>query len=100
MSLTNRREFLRASSLAMAGSLAGGGTVLLAQQSPATFGPLKPALVDDLVAANRILAGHGVVDAFGHVSVRHDRNPERFVISRSVAPALVTPGDLIEYDLY
>src|SRR2546430_9226856 len=54
-----------------------GGTMMLAQQSPASVGLLKPALVDDLVAANRILAEYGVVDAFGHASVRHDRNPER-----------------------
>jgi HCOMODA/2-hydroxy-3-carboxy-muconic semialdehyde decarboxylase len=99
MTQTNRREFLRASALTMAGALAGGGATLLARQSPTSAGPLKPALIEDLVAANRILADNGVLDAFGHVSVRHDRNPDRFVISRSVAPALVTSGDLIEYDL-
>jgi len=55
--------------------------------------------MDDLVAANCILADSGVLDAFGHVSVRHDRNPERFVISSSLAAALVTSADLIEYDL-
>jgi ribulose-5-phosphate 4-epimerase/fuculose-1-phosphate aldolase len=99
MTTSNRREFLKASSLAMVSALAAGGTTLLAQQSPTSVGPLKAALIEDLVAANRILADNGVLDAFGHVSVRHDRNPDRFVISRSVAPALVTPGDLIEYDL-
>jgi ribulose-5-phosphate 4-epimerase/fuculose-1-phosphate aldolase len=99
MTTTNRREFLRASSFAMVGALASGGTASPAQQSPTSVGPLKPALVEDLVAANRILADNGILDAFGHVSVRHDRSPDRFVISRSVAPALVTSGDLIEYDL-
>jgi HCOMODA/2-hydroxy-3-carboxy-muconic semialdehyde decarboxylase len=69
------------------------------QQPPVSAGPLNPSLVEDLVAANRILADQGILDAFGHVSVRHDRNPERFVLSRSLAPALVTANDLIEYDL-
>ncbi len=53
----------------------------------------------DLAAASRILAEHGVVDAFGHISHRHPGAPERYLMSRAVAPALVTPGDLIEYDL-
>jgi ribulose-5-phosphate 4-epimerase/fuculose-1-phosphate aldolase len=56
------------------------------------------ALVDDLVAASRILALHGVLDAYGHVSARSDRNPERFIMSRSLAPALVTAADLMELD--
>ena len=56
------------------------------------------ALVDDLVAASRILAEHGVLDAYGHVSARSDRRPERFVMSRSLAPALVTAADLMELD--
>ena len=58
----------------------------------------SPALVDDLVAASRILAQHGVLDAYGHVSARSDRKPERFLISRSLAPALVTAADLMELD--
>jgi ribulose-5-phosphate 4-epimerase/fuculose-1-phosphate aldolase len=56
------------------------------------------ALVDDLVAASRILAQHGVLDAYGHVSARSDRRPERFIMSRSLAPALVTAADLMELD--
>ena len=56
------------------------------------------ALVDDLVAASRILAMHGVLDAYGHVSARSDRRPERFVMSRSLAPALVTAKDFMELD--
>jgi ribulose-5-phosphate 4-epimerase/fuculose-1-phosphate aldolase len=56
------------------------------------------ALIDDLVAASRILAHHGVLDAYGHVSARSDRNPERFIMSRSLAPALVTAADLMELD--
>lgn len=68
-------------------------------QDPASAGPVDPALVDDLVAANRILYREGIVDGFGHVSVRHPRDPNRFLMSRSLAPDLVTADDLIEYDL-
>ena len=56
------------------------------------------ALVDDLVAASRILAQHEVLDAYGHVSARSDKHPERFIMSRSLAPALVTAADLMELD--
>jgi ribulose-5-phosphate 4-epimerase/fuculose-1-phosphate aldolase len=55
--------------------------------------------LQDLVAAYRTLAAHGVIDAYGHVSLRSPRNPERYYLARSVAPELVTPEDLIEYDL-
>jgi ribulose-5-phosphate 4-epimerase/fuculose-1-phosphate aldolase len=57
------------------------------------------ALIDDLVAANRILDQQGVVDGFGHVSVRHDADPARFLLARSMAPGLVTAEDIMEYDL-
>jgi ribulose-5-phosphate 4-epimerase/fuculose-1-phosphate aldolase len=56
------------------------------------------ALVDDLVAASRILAQHQVLDAYGHVSARSDRNPAHFIMSRSLAPALVTAKDVMEHD--
>jgi HCOMODA/2-hydroxy-3-carboxy-muconic semialdehyde decarboxylase len=56
-------------------------------------------MIEDLVAASRILADQGVVDAYGHVSVRHDRDPNRYLMSRSLAPALVTAADLMEWDL-
>jgi ribulose-5-phosphate 4-epimerase/fuculose-1-phosphate aldolase len=57
------------------------------------------SLVEDLVAANRILAEHGVIDAYGHVSVRSDRDPKRYLLARSIAPELVTPEDILEYNL-
>ena len=62
-------------------------------------GPVGETLLDDLVTANRILAHEGVFDAYGHVSVRHPGNPSRYLLSRSLAPALVTATDIIEYDL-
>jgi ribulose-5-phosphate 4-epimerase/fuculose-1-phosphate aldolase len=55
------------------------------------------SLVDDLVAANRILAHYGVLDGFGHVSARHPRHPDRFLLSRSLAPELVTAADIMAF---
>ena len=52
-----------------------------------------------MVAANRILYDQGVVDGFGHVSARHDKDPSRYLLSRSMAPALVTAADIMEFDL-
>lgn len=64
---------------------------------------MSPALehseMAELAAASRILAAKGVVDGFGHVSMRHPRHPDRFLLSRSLAPALVTPEDILEYGL-
>jgi len=56
------------------------------------------SVIDDLVAASRILAQHGVLDAYGHVSARSDKRPEHFIMSRSRAPALVTAADLVEWN--
>jgi ribulose-5-phosphate 4-epimerase/fuculose-1-phosphate aldolase len=54
------------------------------------------ALIDDLVAGSRILADHGVLDAYGHISVRSDKRPGHFLMSRSRAPALMTAADVME----
>ncbi|HVF65352.1 MAG TPA: class II aldolase/adducin family protein [Casimicrobiaceae bacterium] len=59
----------------------------------------RAQIVEDVVAANRILAGEGVLDGFGHVSARDPRNTDRFLLSRSLAPALVTTDDIVVYDL-
>ncbi len=56
-------------------------------------------LIEDLVAANRILAAEGILDGYGHVSVRHERDPGRYLLARSLAPELVGPDDIMEYDL-
>jgi ribulose-5-phosphate 4-epimerase/fuculose-1-phosphate aldolase len=55
--------------------------------------------IADLVDANHILFNEQVVDAFGHVSARHPSLPERFLISRSMAPALVSASDIMMFDL-
>jgi len=51
------------------------------------------------VFANRILANEGVLDGYGHVSVRSPSNANRYLLARSTAPALVTAADIVEYDL-
>lgn len=56
-------------------------------------------LLEELALANQILVNEGVLDGFGHISARHPSNNERFLIARSMAPALVTPDDIIEVDL-
>jgi len=53
----------------------------------------------ELALGNQIVANEGIIDAFGHVSMRHPENPHRYLLSRSRAPELVTPDDFIEYDL-
>ena len=58
-----------------------------------------PTLIDDLVLANHILYNEGVVDGFGHVSVRHPERPDRYLLARSIAPAVVTREDIMEFDL-
>ena len=60
---------------------------------------LPASLLMDLVLANRILANEGVLDSFGHVSIRDPGHPDRFHLSRARAPALVEPGDILEFDL-
>jgi HCOMODA/2-hydroxy-3-carboxy-muconic semialdehyde decarboxylase len=67
------------------------------RQAPARR--LDPALVDDLVAANRTLARLGVLDAFGHISMRDPRDLNRYLISRSIAPESITGADILVLDL-
>ncbi len=76
-----RRKFVTGCAIVLAGAVFGA------------------ALIEDLVAANRILAEQGVLDGYGHVSVRHDRDPNRYLMSRSLAPELVTAADIMEFDL-
>lgn len=66
---------------------------------PTALSDADPTLVEELVAANRILFDQGVVDGYGHVSLRHDKRPDRYILSRSRSPGLVVAEDLIEYDL-
>ena len=97
--LLTRRFFLAGSSVALLGALASGLQVTTSPESPKSAGPVDLNLIEDLVAANRILAHQGVVDGYGHVSVRHNLDPNRYLLARSMAPELVTADDIMEYDL-
>ena len=55
--------------------------------------------IGDLVIANRILAKEDVVDAYGHVSIRHPSKPDHYLLSRSLSPEFVTRADIIEFKL-
>lgn len=72
-------------------------TAALSSQTPP--GPSRQALIDDLVTANRILANEGVLDGYGHVSVRNPADANRYFLARAGAPALVGAADIVEYDL-
>lgn len=55
--------------------------------------------IEDLVAAYRVLAEFGIIDAYGHVSLRSEMDPNRYLLARSLAPELVREDDILEYDL-
>jgi len=78
---------------------ANAQTVAPQTPAPTSAGPVDPALIQDLVVANRVLTDLNVIDGFGHVSMRHPTDPNRYLMGRSVAPALVTADDIMEYDL-
>ena len=93
-----RRRFLSGSTVAAVAALVTAPRVL-AQSTPTSAGPPDPRVVEDLVAANRILADQGVVDGYGHVSLRHPADPSRYLMAQSRAPELVSASDILEYDL-
>ena len=69
-------------------------------QTPSTpVAGVDAALLEDMVIGSRVLADFGVLDGFGHVSARHPTNPNHFLMARSLAPALVTADDIMEFDL-
>lgn len=70
----------------------------IADTATASVAP-SPEIVADLVAANHILFDQGVVDAFGHISVRHDGRPDRFLLARNMAPSRVEAEDIVEFTL-
>ncbi len=70
-----------------------------AQTARIATGGASREIIRELVLANHILANEGVLDAYGHVSIRDDLNPQHFFLSRSMAPSMVAGGDVVEYDL-
>ncbi len=99
MSSVTRRDLIAGSTALLAGVWLAAPRLAEAQAAPVSAGPPNPTLVEDLVAANRILVDQGVLDGYGHVSARHDRDPGRYLMARSIAPELVTAADIMEYDL-
>ncbi|HVR89677.1 MAG TPA: class II aldolase/adducin family protein [Novosphingobium sp.] len=106
--MTAPRHLASATRRGLLGWLGGAGLALVMQDwavplqaqtltTPDDRAPLVVAL-DDLVAANRILANESVIDAFGHVSCRHPLRAGHFLMSRARAPALVEAADLMEFD--
>jgi ribulose-5-phosphate 4-epimerase/fuculose-1-phosphate aldolase len=91
-------RLVRASVL-MAVALLAGRLGASAQTPSPSLPGVDPALLEDIVVGSRVLADFGVLDGFGHVSARDPRNPNHFLMSRSLAPALVTADDLMEFDL-
>jgi HCOMODA/2-hydroxy-3-carboxy-muconic semialdehyde decarboxylase len=71
----------------------------MAGAAPESGGPVERVVLEDFAAASRILADQGVFDAAGHVTMRHPNHPGRFLMSRSLAPALITADDIMEFDL-
>jgi HCOMODA/2-hydroxy-3-carboxy-muconic semialdehyde decarboxylase len=69
--------------------------ILAQAPAPAT----RQALIEELVLANHILANEGVLDGYGHVSVRNPADANRYLLARAGAPALVTTADIAEYNL-
>lgn len=103
-----RRGFLSGSGLLLTGALLAASDEANAAPSPSSAAPEaqpepqekqdKDSLLKDLVTANHILQDQGIVDGYGHVSVRNPDNPNHFYISRWLAPDLVTPNDIVELD--
>lgn len=102
---STRRAFLSKSGMLLAGTVLAASSPAeskVAAAQPQTLGPEPPhdvpTLRADLATANHILYDQGVVDGYGHVSVRHPTDPTHFLISRWLAPDMVTENDILEVD--
>jgi ribulose-5-phosphate 4-epimerase/fuculose-1-phosphate aldolase len=73
-------------------------TIPVHAQTPSAIPGVPAELIEDIVIGSRVLADFGIVDGFGHVSARDPANPSHFLMSRSLAPALVTADDIMEFD--
>ena len=101
-----RRGFLSGSGLLLTGALLSASEGVEAQPKapraeakPQSAPQDKTSLLADLITANHILQDQGIVDGYGHVSVRNPASPNHFFISRWLAPDLVTESDIVELDL-
>ncbi|HUI78368.1 MAG TPA: class II aldolase/adducin family protein [Bryobacteraceae bacterium] len=95
-----RSRWISRALLAGIAAVAVLGVVFALRTLMAQSNASSTAVIDDLVVANRILAHEiGVLDAYGHVSVRDPRNPNHYYLSRAISAGMVTAADIIEYDL-
>jgi HCOMODA/2-hydroxy-3-carboxy-muconic semialdehyde decarboxylase len=83
------------------GTLATGGNLRNppAPKAPEPTGLPNPSQIAELVLANHMLTEEGVLDSYGHVSVRDERNPEHFLLARHIPAGVVTAADILEYDM-
>src|SRR2546426_6035158 len=95
----SRRRFLTSSALAASVPFLNAFSALASQLARDPTLRSDAETVEDVVAANRILANELILDGYGHVSARLPRAADRFWLARSVAPELVTSADIMEYDL-
>ena len=96
-SVVTRRAFV--GSLVAGAALNGIRGQGASSQQGASAGVPDPSLIADLVAGNHILVRKGVMQINGHLSARHPANPNRFLLSRAIAPEIVQAGDIMEFDL-
>jgi hypothetical protein len=100
--IVRKRVFSGLIAIAAIGALASFAIRTANSQSIAALpADVDEATLNELALSYRILVNQGVLDAYGHVSIRHPKNPNRFLMARSgeVAPAYVTPNDIMEFDL-
>jgi ribulose-5-phosphate 4-epimerase/fuculose-1-phosphate aldolase len=95
---TGAGSLVRVGAVVMFALLMGVAQTRAQTPAPPASGAVA-AVTEDIVIGSRILAELGVLDAFGHVTARHPTNPNHFFMSRSLAPALVTADDIMEFDL-
>jgi ribulose-5-phosphate 4-epimerase/fuculose-1-phosphate aldolase len=88
----DRREFIRNATLTVI-------AMLTPRAVPAQTAGSQSGQIGDLVLANHILAIHQIFDAYGHVSLRSEKNPQHYLMTRALAPELVQAADILEYDL-
>ena len=81
-----KRRLMTGSALLLAAAVIGAPGLAAPQPGASQDARADSALIEELVAANRILGQQGIFDGFGHVSVRHGRDPNRYLLSRSLAP--------------
>ena len=97
--MLRHRQPSRVAALLVALAMTWGAAAETSEPQPRSGGPARREAIADLVAANHVLAKLGVLDGFGHVTIRDPDHPQRYLMSRSLAPALVTDRDIMEFDL-